>query len=290
MKAVLVSGYPKSGNSLMLKSLVLAGRSYRSSRDISGLIGFDIHGHEQILRGGTKLSPNPVMPDGCIHIKSHYKGLKSTNFNCWHGFQIQSHILITRNPFDVLLSALNWIGSLGLEMSQFKETLDLLLPRYNYETYADKAFNIEFLREEGLLDECLQNFSRFNSVFPFFSSYAGNWSGFSDSFSHLSLPTLRLRFEDVTQDFHGHYRETALRLCSHLDINDAEKISAMQSGFMNQQKHAMKQLISGDPNKPQAKAYYFVNYFSRKSIKEYVENNYCELIRNGYEDLADSCA
>ena len=97
MNTFLFAGYPKSGNTLLGESLRFAGGIETTPYDIY-----------QIRSKKLNPSPNPIFNSEICCIKTHDVWRPYSDFHAIYPGKVQKVVVITRNPFDTLLSGINF--------------------------------------------------------------------------------------------------------------------------------------------------------------------------------------
>ena len=210
-KTILLAGYPKSGNTLLGESLLLAGKEYCPDWDLGEYKTLnDLFDSYCLSDNNIKAKLNPLFNSFCIktHNKiSRYVDLK----NSFYG-GVSHVITITRNPFEILLSSLNYFRYLK-KNNNFtdvtKKSINLLIPDYkiNQETFLED-FTLEKLRENDFLNQALTNFSNNGTSILEFFEMSGTWCSYTTSFHNHhdikngenKLKLLNIKYEDMVND------------------------------------------------------------------------------------------
>ena len=285
MKVLLCAGYPKSGNTMLAQAL-----------DIAASIESEGHPPQpwdfyQIKKKNLLPISNPYLFDAA-HIKTHER-FKNKDVDYGDKSLVTDKVVvIIRNPFDTLLSSLNYLRVIVKENNRIptsvQSTIQKLLPSYVLPSSPDQfieKFNIDTLLHQDLLDSCLSFFGRNGTVFDQFYSMSGPWVLFSLSYLKTPLPVHVVRYEDIISspnfidsgvrsktifmlaDFLGSDRDTLLKA---FDIQSANVASQKSRGAMFF---------------PKAEAGYFVDYFSRSAVSSFTDMYFSVLKDFGYHEL-----
>ena len=170
MNIILCAGYPKSGNTLLGRSLLYAG----GIRDSS----FDWY---WIKKKGIMPTPNPIFKSKTCCIKIHDKFRPFRNIFVSYPGEIVKVIVIIRNPLDTLLSSINFFrvvykNSGGRLPFLHRISLRILMPDFRVGEDFLKDFTLEKLRDNGMLDLALDNFGKNDTVIPHLFYRSGAWS------------------------------------------------------------------------------------------------------------------
>jgi hypothetical protein len=278
MNTALIAGYPKSGNTLIGATCNIAGGV---SSD------FDIYG----LRANHK-SPqkNGLFASDICTIKSHDCRRRLPDFRHAYFGRVINVVTVVRNPFETLLSVLNYFrvlySSKGFLSALQRDSLNDLLPGYEVKASFCEDFELDKLREEGLIALALKNFALNGTVVRMFYQSSGPWSEFVLGYQESSIPVLNLRFEELALESLGN-DETHSK-CSTLLSNfwDCE-YARLKQAFMHQGSASRKQKESGNPFYAKAESGYWRTYFDIKDCKNFANYYYRSMVANGYEDLLD---
>lgn len=199
-------------------------------------------------------------------------------------------ITIVRNPLDNFLSSINYVKL------SFRD-------RWNNHTPANKNFidfiddyplsqetwdswNLENLRDNGLLKKMFKNYIRLGCL-PFFSDNYGTWFSHSRSFDFCKLPLLNLRYEDLINNQNNlesfkSYEKLSNFLCVNFDL--------LLQGVNLQNERANKRkkentIFSNFFNKMTSN--YWREYLDINICKEFAAKYYQFIKMNGYSDLLD---
>jgi len=283
MNTVLIAGYPKSGNTLIGQSINLAG-------NVKGV--FDIY---SLKKNGKTPSLNPIFKDAVCSIKTHDNWDPKHNIHDLYYGKVLKVIVINRNPFDTLLSGINFFRitykTHGLNDFQ-KRSLHKLFPRFKVDDDFLDNFTLENLKQEGRLDIALNRFSEDGTSFLNFYRNSGTWSGFANSYEHSGLPILKIRYEDLEKisidsfNGKGNTNPYLLKISSFLEV-DHENLA---KGFALQRSNANKENANTKTNVKfmnKMASGYWKDYLSLKNCRTFVRKNYHAMLINGYEELIE---
>ncbi len=154
-----------------------------------------------------------------------------------------SHLnLIVRNPFDTLLSATNYLRiSLkkdGLTKS-FQKSINLIYPEIkviNNQTFPD-FFILDNLRDQGHLDNALDNFTKGGNFSPLFDSMSSSWKNFYESYLPIKTPKLLIKFEDLVSGEKDNWELVSRKIADF--ISSDPKI--LENSFLEQRKNVLRE-------------------------------------------------
>lgn len=283
MNTVLFAGYPKSGNTLIAHSINLAGNVKNPDIYI-------------LKQSGKDPSVNPIFKEEVCSIKTHDHWDPNLNIHDLYYGKVLKVIVINRNPFDTLLSGINYFRIIykinGLKNDFQKRSLNKLFPEFKVNDNFLENFTLENLKTQGKLDIALNRFSEDGTSFLNFYRMSGTWSAFASSYEYSGLPTLKIRYEDLEKisidSFNGEGATNPylLKISSFLEV-DHENLA---KGFALQRSNAFQ-----EKNNTQAQVKfmnkmtsgYWKDYLSLKTCKSFVRKNYHAMLINGYEDLVE---
>jgi hypothetical protein len=282
MIVILLATYPKCGNSALSFPLVLAGQLADSSYT----------GYEDLYKARLAHLRDHALPFKAIPgqettiIKTHKIFKQPSDLMTPQG-EVRKVIRIIRNPFDCLLSALNFLrleAKNSNSLTKIKPTIDTLFPyrkiirRWTSPKRFVNTFTLDSLAKENLLDMALHSFSQSGLTLPFYFSVCGGWRSNYESWSAANVPTLNLRYEDLTPSPSA---ETVQIIADFVktDRDLLGKAFACQLENVNQQKS------SGNLFFNKASKDYYLNYFTAKSLNQFVDYNQIAIESLGYEKL-----
>jgi hypothetical protein len=282
---VVVAGYPKSGNTLMNDTLSFAGQLTESSWCPPRYEWQNQGDIDRIL--ANPFNPNPYLRPGQCHIKTHLKYSEQTYALQSEHINTSSFLVITRNPFDTLLSATNYLrfsAIINKSLTGKQEaTLKHFYPGYTVDDILKpEIFNLEALRDAGALDQALEVFSSSQTSIPQFLARSGTWIEFYASFKNSVASTFQIRFEDIVKSEDG-WQEISKGLASFLDADP----QILNQAFARQREACEQAKEQQDPFYPVADSYYFFNYFQGKTLRRFCNTHKKSLEAFGYSDLAD---
>ena len=308
-KIILVAGYPKCGNTILGEVFRLAGHlsdnSYSTDSlfDINTLarLARELFGSKRdapLKRGDVSLSqlqkPNPFFESGHYCIKTHERyRYGDIGLNGFFEGDITKILTIMRNPFDTLLSALNYMKVEVRESNMdeipdgIRHTLVNLIPEFDKLFASSEEFlnrySLDFLREMGFLDEALHNFGGFGFSVPFFSRVSGSWLGYHLSYDyHPAVKPFHVSYERVVADEVNGYSTVSREIASYLDVDS----DVLSRAFLAQRKATLERMSRGSAFFSKAKSGYFKEYFSADALNYFCKENYDLLHINGYGGLA----
>lgn len=280
---VVIAGFPKSGNTLLNETFNHAGiltcprwapPAYQWQCDAD------------ILQVTAKaFCANPFLGEYRCHIKTHLKYAESLYSWPRSTLAPSAIIVVVRNPFDMLLSATNYLRYLlltrqGLSQGQLK-TLWHLYPSYQesdfLKTDAPLLLNLKRL---GSLDRALRIFTASDTLIPSFWPRSGTWIQFYSSFLATQIPTLWIRFEDIVKDKEKKWNSVCESIGTFLNCNQ----SILADAFSKQDQDC-KRKTGNHPFFPEARANYYPEYFRSRPLQLFCQKYQRELVAFGYEDL-----
>ena len=281
INTVLFAGYPKSGNTLIGQAINLAGNVETV---------FDYY---TLNKNGITPALNPIFKEEVCSIKTHNQWDPKLNIHDLYFGKVLKVIVINRNPFDTLLSGINFFRvtykNTGLNAFQ-KRSLRKLFPGFKVDDDFLDKFNLENLKQKGWLDKALNRFSEDGTSFLNFYAMSGTWSGFASSYEYSGLPILKVRYEDLEEisidsfNGKGNTNPYLLEISSFLDV-DPENLAR---GFALQRSNALKEKENTQINVKfmnKMTSGYWRNYFTLKTCRTFVRKNYHAMLINGYEEL-----
>lgn len=287
MKTVLFAGYPKTGNTLLGESFVFAGKKYDPEWDLGNYKHLsEIYDYYIIPHSGLSVKVNPLCNSICL--KTHERPSRYHNLiNSFYG-GVSHVITITRNPFEVLLSSLNYFRYVFKKNKTLNhleiKALNLLLPDYeiNEETFLDD-FTLDNLREKQLLDVALTNFNRNGTSLYNFHAMSGPWCSYTNTYNkHHNIKSgeiaiLNLRYEDLVQN----YDLCSEKLGNFLNCDP----SYIKYGFEQQKKLAEERKNNGDLFFNKMESGYWKEYFTPSVCRDFISTYSSELEDLGYDEL-----
>lgn len=275
--------YPKCGNSALAFPLILAGQLADSSYEGWDSLSKVRRAHLQ----DNSLPFKAIRGADTTVIKTHkiFKGSK--DLTTPQG-DVSKVIRITRNPFDCLLSALNFLrleANSSRSLAMIRPTVEALFPnhklirRWTSPNQFFNRFTIDSLAKENLLDLALESFSRLGLTLPFYYSVCGGWRTNYESWGAAKVPVLDLRYEDLVPT----PSVGTIQLISNFLGADEELLS---KAFEIQMENVHHQRKKGNPFFNQANKSYFSRYFSKKALRHFVDYNQVALQAMGYEELS----
>lgn len=290
MKTIAFAGYPKSGNTMLGEAFILAGKEYNPEWDLGEYNElndlFDYYCAKKALL-------NPLFSDDLCCIKTHNRLSKYYTLHTSFYGGVSRVVTITRNPFEILLSSLNYFrylwkkNNLSFNNDQLK-SLNLLIPNYqiNAETFLND-FNLEKLRDGGFLDEALVNFTYNGTSIYHFFEMSGSWCSFTKSyfehhdtgFENGKIPILNIRYEEMVRN----PTECSQKLGEFLNC-DSEYI---KRGFELQKQLSEERKSNGSIFFNKLESGYWKQYFDPKLCRKFVEKYCYELEYMGYYELVD---
>lgn len=287
MQVLLCAGYPKSGNTLVAQTLDTAAKITDGNHPHQVWDFYDIKKQGIIPKG------NPYL-NGLAHIKTHER-FKRQEINYGHSEMETAKILVVvRNPLDTLLSSLNYLRIVVKDAkcipASVKSTVNKLLPGYKIPEEVEsfvQEFNIDNLLQKELLDKCLTCFARNGTVFDQFYDMSGPWALFHESFKQTSLPLHFVRYEDISLNGRMFNNDRRLQSINRLaEFLGADEVTLLKA-FDMQASQASKLKSKGSLFFPKAQSGYFVDYFSKDSIRSFIDMYFAVLQDIGYHDLYD---
>ncbi|MCP9798173.1 sulfotransferase domain-containing protein [Cyanobium sp. Lug-B] len=282
MIVILLATYPKCGNSALSFPLVLAGQLADSS-----YTGYDNLYKARLAHLRDNALPFKAIPgQETTIIKTHNIFKQPSDLITPQG-EVSKVIRIIRNPFDCLLSALNFLrleAKNSNNLAKIKPTIDTLFPhckiirRWTSPKRFAKIFTLDNLAKENLLDMALQSFSQSGLTLPFYYSVCGGWISNFESWSAASVPTLSLRYEDLTPS------PSAETIHSIAEFVKTDR-ELLAKAFEYQLENVNQQKSSGSLFFNKASKDYYLNYFTAKAVNQFIDYNQIAIQRLGYEEL-----
>ena len=279
MRTLLIAGYPKSGNTLFGEALHSTGGSG------------PFLDYYQFRRNNSKPCSNTLFSDDTYVIKTHERWRPNIDFEEAYFAKVFKIITVIRNPFDTLLSAINFIKVQFKNNNMvYKKTWDALFDGIKLNDELIRSFTLEDLREKGLLDLALKQFSNHGTSIPGFVRMSGPWSGFITSYKYCGLPILNLRYEELASlseqslgELDDINKNLLGKIAGYLEVNEYQ----LQLGFKLGRQKALNAQMNKNVFYNKMRSNYWRDYFSNDSCKEFVSNYAVEMIDNGYKDLVD---
>lgn len=287
MNIILGTGYPKSGNTLLGESLLLAGGI--SDQNVDWYL---------MKKKGIIPTPNPIFKSKTCYLKIHDKFRAVQNiFNPYPG-KVVKVVVIIRNPFDTLLSAINsyritYKNSGSKLPLMHRISLRSLMPNFTIKEDFLNDFNLEKLRDNGLLDVALGNFGRNDTVIPHFYFRSGAWSSFASSYNHKKIDIFKISYEDLESisinsiDNSESVCQKLLELARFLNVD----YISLQRGFAQQRINVLKMKSLRTENSVnfynKSCNGYWRDYFTPQACREFVRIQYSAIVKNGYKSIID---
>ncbi len=288
MKTVLFAGYPKSGNTLIGHSFLYAGkeadptwdycdRSHKCDSNSPSKF-YDVYQMQRIPPA------NPLFGGSRVCVKTHQYNLYSENLTNSYFGGVGEVITIVRNPFDTLLSGLNYFRVQWAEYGGLPQVsaiaLNRLMPEYDY-TRGNflEDMKIDTLREKTHLDDVLYRFASSGTVFYNFYVTSGPWCNFAKSYDSAEVPVLSIKYEDLVDN----QESTSNIISDFLQVDRGHVLS----GFKKQAEFAKEKKKSGDSFYSKMKTGYWKNYFSKKACREFIDMYHRPMTEMGYCDIIE---
>jgi hypothetical protein len=283
MITYLLATYPKCGNSALGYPIALASQLADSTyADWAKLHDF----HRVAMQGKLpfKLSVNHMTT--IIKTHSFYRDASQLETPKGNAGKV---IRIIRNPFDTLLSALNFLRvevKHGMGLQKVKPTVNSLFPyhklirRWTTSGHFYEQFTLENLAKSNLLDHALNSFSRNGLILPCYYSVSGGWRTNYESWSNAPVELLNLRYEDLVP---LPSQVTIRSIADFLDTDEQLLATAfgLQSENVDQLRAGRHHFFS------KATRGYFKQFFTEKALTNFVAYNRFALQEMGYADLCD---
>ena len=286
MNTILCAGYPKSGNTLLGQSLNYAGGVSTP---------FDIY---QIRREKIVPRANPLFESTSCCIKTHdlYRPFESLD-DLYFG-KVSKIVAVNRNPFDVLLSAINYFrfiyrkkGNKLDPRSLAMRSLRALMPDFEVSESFLTEFTLEKLRDAGMLDAALRNFGEYGTSILNFYGVSGTWSDFLASYDHSGASLLKFSYEKLERISNSSLNEGDVISAELSDLSSFLEVDAarLKEGFAEQKRsiYALKAESMSADFFNKSRSGYWKQYFSPKDCKLFLNQHYSAVIRNGYGYLVD---
>ena len=289
-RMLLLSSFPKCGSTQISNAILIAGSLASEGWKWNN---YDIH---TIYRSSLqnrhipKLPPyNPYLGSNMLHMKTHFSGKLFIPKRLIYWTHIQKNITIIRNPFDTLLSTINFIAHCvnnGHNLSIYDSFFKYILPEIKLNVSKKKlieSLTLLNLRDGGHLDKALRRFSDLDTALPCkFTRFSGKWKDFDESYSDAKIPRLIIKYEDVNfSKVNDQFSSIVETICEFLETDRKilqEALSIQDSSARN--------IDSGKTrfyNKMES--YYFKKYFNDESL-EYFRTRHSDVLqRMGYENL-----
>jgi len=288
--AIGVYGYPKSGNTWLESSFTKLGQDI-----IPSYFQSDIH----ITRANKKkFIPHPLIEENghpLIIYKSHEPFLGKNIMDDAQDLGIKSIIkviLIKRNPFDMLLSYLNFIRFIAANRAASDQPFPNSIKLYctqelgmtgNVQEQLMTLSSLEEMQERGILESALKSFSQLDFIIPPLNNIATSWSNQILSWENQSIfDVLSVRYEDLV-DFRAQEIERISRF-----IKIDQKL--LTSAFDKQNKGAVRErttyINEQKPTFYNKMGYgHFNDYFDQDLIHTFYKKHYDIFVSCGYKDL-----
>lgn len=278
---VWIASYPKSGNTWLQTVVRFAGRSFgfpRADLDVYQIVA---QGRRPEAVGGVRsqISDRPTTV-----LKTHDRFVADRDPHAELGMATVGFVYVLRNPFDMLLSYINFTRQ------QYANRSDSA--RYRQEVFTDllgydEPFTPEAWRDMTLeriprrhLDHALQRFTELGASIPGVARMAkSTWieHGLSWKAAARRLPAVFLRYEDLVSAPEAFLPLQRLFQFTDAQIIDAvNEVNAMQRAKQN--KHIFYNKMT---------SYYFKDYFSRDLVERFIDRYEGPLAELGYADLRD---
>jgi hypothetical protein len=284
MNVVWISSYPKSGNTWVNNVLYQAGKDLgypQEEMDVYNVMNTDkLPSVCPIINKELSNEPGIVLKTHAAYADSMHKKL---NLNT------VAFIHVIRNPLDVLLSYINF-------------------SRIDYRLWGNreacaKRFFIDFMGFEHIipyeewlvtkledipqfnLDHALEKFSMGNGRIPNVDNMSGTWFEHSESYYNArdQIPNIVLKYEDMLED-----ANTFIKLKDIFNIDPQTIMNAVNS--INERNAGFSKKGEGDRGIFYNKmaSFYYVNYFSKEIISNFISVHQVRLARLGYGELPTS--
>ncbi|MEP7704334.1 sulfotransferase domain-containing protein [Paraglaciecola sp. 25GB23A] len=283
MNVVWISSYPKSGNTWVNHVLQTAKDSGypQGEMDVYNVMSSDkLPSICPIINKEISQEPTIVLKTHAPYADSMHKTL---NLNT------VAFIHVIRNPLDVLLSYINfsridyrlWGNREACATRFFIDFMgfDQIVP---YEEWLDTK--LEDIPQFNL-DHALEKFSAGNGKIPNVDNMSGTWFEHSESYYNVrdKIPNIVLKYEDMLED-----SNTFIQLKDIFQIDTQTIINAVNS--INERNVGLSKKGEGDTgifyNK--MSSFYYVNYFSKETISNFIADHQARLTRLGYGNLPTS--
>lgn len=293
--AIGVYGYPKCGNTWVQGIFAALGQQE------------DPKYHQDDIyitrRKKNRFRVHPVVTlDGhpCIVFKSHagYSGgddpipdMKELGIS-----GLKKVILVKRNPFDLLLSVLNFAGwgiqeaaAQGKKRKDMEEVIRGMagLNDEQFKVFSERPDVLDYLREIGACDRALRAFVDLGYAVSAFSTFSGSWLSQINSWeSQDQFEVLSVRYEDL-------FFKSAEQLARISEFTGTP-VERLETAF-NKRQNATSRAHDREVASQRAAFYnkcsagYFREYFSQSVIESVFELEKETFRKVGYGDILDIC-
>lgn len=291
---IWISSYPKSGNTLINSVIRKAGQNYgfpQSEMTVYRLTGAD-----------QEFGTNPAIRDEyhsnpCVVLKTHNPWRYGLPIHSFANYRLNDvgFIHIYRNPFDLLLSYINYtrIECLRNTSEDYHRSIFMDLLGFESVLTAEEwsKLTLEDIPTHNL-NHALRRFSEQNLAFSSLSIPVGSWPNNVKSWFQATekIDGLLIRYEDCFSN----QEEVFSEICRFFKFNRKDIRAALES--FNKDSHLMasgenlsKQQSLNHMNTEERKVffnkmrpYYFPEYFSTDAIAEALEKNKDILTYFGY--------
>ena len=286
MNSIVIAGYPKSGNTLLGQVLNIAGNVDTKGEDIN----FGIY---SIRRKGIRPPVNHLFGGSVCTLKSHEMFCGSADWEDFYLGKFLKVITLVRNPFEVLLSSLNYFrvnaaDNGGCLKTQQIRNLTRILPGYEIPVKFVDDFNLENLREKGLLEIALEYFRENEAILPQFANTSGSWATFVSSYDSCPVPVMNLTYEDLvlasSDSVAGSLNCPVIqRISRFLDVD----CSAISEAFAIQRREAEKSKGSKKLFFNKLRSGYWRDYFEYENCRSFASTFQEAFKKNGYQDILE---
>tara|TARA_Y100000589_G_C27199029_1_gene648507 strand:+ start:2145 stop:3005 length:861 start_codon:yes stop_codon:yes gene_type:complete len=196
-KSIIVAGYPKSGNTMILDALKYAGNSINKNY----LGGYNL---PKLLRTKIIPAPNPLFKEQMTEIKSHrdYPKLHDVFLD-----NIKKVILIRRKPIHVFASYLDYnIRKAYIAKGKNENYLNYI--RHHLKTLWELKIAKIPLNYDQLIrsyqktikysfNKSAEIFLNLNGEIKYLKKISGNWLNYYESFSKVKVPIFKIQYEEL---------------------------------------------------------------------------------------------
>ena len=297
METLLLAAYPKSGSTLLNEvfyecSWVLDPEwcPVEGRPDLNS----EVYGIYRLNSMGLRPSPSPFL-NGRYQVKTHEKYsdklLKKNKFFA----PVYKIIVISRNPFDILLSSINFLRGRAIskriknpQYSQMDTQIALdvskILPTYECNANLNKFiddFTLDNLCKEGYLVNVCRRFKESSALIDQFAGMSGSWLDFAKSFDNCEVPVLKIKFEDLV-GVNGNAREKCISSIGKFLECD---VNILRESLSRQASNTLKRKQSGHPYFPRAASGYWKDYLPMDECIAFFNQYKAEMAEIGYQDI-----
>lgn len=241
-KSIIIAGFPKSGNTMILDALKYAGNSI--NKKYTG--GYNL---PKLLRTKKIPVPNPLFEEKISEIKSHRDYFKLHDLLLDNMKKI---ILIRRRPIHVFASYLDYnIRKANIAKERNENYLNYI--RHHLKTLwalkiaksplnYDQLINSYQKTIQYRFKKSAEIFLNLNGEIKYLKKISGNWLNYYESFSKVKIPIFRIEYEELIDN------KKKNQIIKELAIFLSVDYEILKNGFNIQYQNAKKDSLENPKN------------------------------------------